>query len=71
MPKVISKNLYGQSYENVRKNDKVCYIPASKKDKIEALKGFIFSRMEKRWEALPKQAAALEKVYVTELLKSL
>jgi hypothetical protein len=49
----------------------VFYQPRSKKERIDELKNFIFTKLHDRWMIVPKNIATLERQYIRETLSSL
>lgn len=58
-------------YEVNCQDHKVCYLPRSRKGKLNMLKQFIHNQMEYKWLTQPKQITALQKKFLQELFDAL
>lgn len=58
-------------YEVPCNNHQVTYQPRSKEQRIKQFKFFIYQKLQRHWDSIPKAAVNLEKVYINEFLNSI
>ena len=66
--KVIGNFEYEVSYT---KPDEVVWLPASRKDRIDMLKEYIYNNLEPKWKTLPKAKSTLHREFVSKLINSI
>lgn len=60
----------GYDYEVACADHKVTYQARSKEQRIKQFKFFIYQKLEKHWDSIPKAMVNLEKIYINEFLDS-
>jgi hypothetical protein len=58
-------------YEVPCANHQVTYQARSKEQRIKQFKFFIYQKLQRHWDSIPKAAVNLEKVYINEFLNSI
>lgn len=61
----------GFDYEVPCSDHQVTYQARNKQERIKQFKFFIYQKLQRHWDSIPKAAVNLEKVYINEFLDSL
>lgn len=67
----LTKKIGHQEYDVEWANDRVLYIPTTKKEKAEMLKKFVYREVGNTWKLEDPRLVALKREFLTELLESL
>ena len=66
-----TRRIGNQEFEVKYNDNKICHIPANKKEKLEALKSFVTRECNKCWRLYNGKVATLKRQYLEELIEAL
>lgn len=69
--KTTYREVDGFRFEVEPNNPNLFQFPRNRKGKVELLKQFIFTHMEKHWSTIPRNVAVLQKQFVKDLCNSI
>ena len=71
MKRATTRQIGKQEYEVKYNDNKICHIPANKKEKLQALKSFVTRECNKCWRLSSGEVATLKRQYLEELIQAL
>lgn len=65
---ILQRKIDHQVYEVDYKHNNIFQLPRGKKERLNALRTFVFKECEKTWACQPREVATLKREYLRELI---
>lgn len=66
----LTRRIDNQEYDITWKDKSICYVPPTKKERLDMLKKYVMKECEKCWSTLPREVATLKRQFLRELVDS-